>query len=34
MIPMAIPVFGGMIIDVTSYFIVPVLYSWKKELAL
>ncbi|MFI8379963.1 efflux RND transporter permease subunit [Leeuwenhoekiella sp. NPDC079379] len=31
MIPMAIPVFGGMIIDVTSYFIVPVLYSWKKE---
>lgn len=31
MIPMAIPVFGGMIIDITSYFIVPVLYSWKKE---
>ncbi|PHR98284.1 MAG: cation transporter [Leeuwenhoekiella sp.] len=31
MIPMAIPVFGGMIIDVTSYFIVPVLYSWNKE---
>ena len=31
MIPMAIPVFGGMIIDVTSYFIVPVLFSWKKE---
>ncbi|WP_442846089.1 efflux RND transporter permease subunit [Leeuwenhoekiella sp. H156] len=31
MIPMAIPVFGGMIIDVTSYFIVPVLYSWYKE---
>ncbi|HZJ19474.1 MAG TPA: efflux RND transporter permease subunit [Pricia sp.] len=31
MIPMAIPIFGGMIIDVTSYFIVPVLYSWKKE---
>ncbi|MFD2827061.1 efflux RND transporter permease subunit [Leeuwenhoekiella polynyae] len=34
MIPMAIPVFGGMLIDVTSYFIVPVLYSWKKELEL
>lgn len=34
MIPMAIPIFGGMIIDVTSYFIVPVLYSWKKEIAL
>ena len=31
MIPMAIPVFGGMLIDVTSYFIVPVLFSWKKE---
>lgn len=31
MIPMAIPIFGGMIIDVTSYFIVPVLYSWEKE---
>lgn len=34
MIPMAIPIFGGMLIDVTSYFIVPVLYSWKKELNL
>ncbi|MEH6656769.1 efflux RND transporter permease subunit [Leeuwenhoekiella marinoflava] len=34
MIPMAIPVFGGMLIDVTSYFIVPVLYSWKKEMEL
>ncbi|PQJ30928.1 cation transporter [Nonlabens arenilitoris] len=31
MIPMAIPIFGGMIIDVTSYFLLPVLYSWKKE---
>ena len=31
MMPMAIPIFGGMIIDVTSYFLVPVLYSWKKE---
>ncbi|CDF78615.1 'cobalt-zinc-cadmium resistance protein CzcA [Formosa agariphila KMM 3901] len=31
MIPMSIPVFGGMIIDITSYFIVPVLYSWKQE---
>ncbi len=31
MIPMAIPIFGGMIIDMTSYFIVPVLYSWRKE---
>jgi len=34
MIPMAIPIFGGMVIDTTSYFIVPVLYSWKKELQL
>ncbi|TLP74104.1 efflux RND transporter permease subunit [Maribacter sp. ACAM166] len=32
MIPMAIPIFGGMIIDVTSYFIVPVLYSWRQEM--
>lgn len=31
MIPMAIPIFGGMIIDITSYFIVPVLFSWKEE---
>ncbi|MDT0293165.1 efflux RND transporter permease subunit [Mesonia ostreae] len=31
MIPMAIPIFGGMLIDVTSYFLVPVLYSWKAE---
>ncbi|MFB9054237.1 efflux RND transporter permease subunit [Formosa undariae] len=34
MIPMSIPVFGGMIIDITSYFIVPVLYSWKQEFML
>ncbi len=34
MIPMAIPIFGGMIIDITSYFIVPVLYSWKHEMSL
>ncbi len=34
MIPMAIPIFGGMIIDITSYFIVPVLYSWKNEMSL
>lgn len=31
MIPMAIPAFGGMIIDVTSYFIVPVMYSLREE---
>ena len=34
MIPMAIPSFGGMIIDITSYFIVPVLFSWRKEVKL
>ncbi|MDO3694958.1 efflux RND transporter permease subunit [Wenyingzhuangia sp. chi5] len=34
MIPMAIPSFGGMIIDITSYFIVPVLFSWRKEVQL
>jgi len=31
MIPMAIPIFGGMIIDITSYFLLPVLYSWREE---
>ena len=34
MIPMAIPIFGGMVIDITSYFIVPVLYSWREEFLL
>ncbi|QXP67194.1 efflux RND transporter permease subunit [Polaribacter sp. AHE13PA] len=34
MIPMAIPIFGGMVIDITSYFIVPVLYSWREEVLL
>jgi len=34
MIPMAIPIFGGMLIDITSYFLVPVLYSWQKEVQL
>lgn len=34
MIPMAIPIFGGMIIDITSYFLVPVLFSWQKEFQL
>ncbi|CAM3268251.1 efflux RND transporter permease subunit [Aequorivita lipolytica] len=33
MIPMSIPIFGGMLLDTTSYFLVPVLYSWKKERA-
>ncbi|MFT5916561.1 MAG: Cu(I)/Ag(I) efflux system membrane protein CusA/SilA [Bacteroidia bacterium] len=34
MIPMAIPIFGGMVIDITSYFILPVLYSWREEVKL
>ncbi|NNL33076.1 MAG: efflux RND transporter permease subunit [Flavobacteriaceae bacterium] len=31
MIPMAIPSFGGMIIALITLFVVPVLYSWKRE---
>jgi len=34
MIPMAIPIFGGMVIDITSYFLLPVLYSWREEMKL
>ena len=32
MIPMAIPSFGGMVIALITLFVVPVLFSWKKEL--
>jgi Cu(I)/Ag(I) efflux system membrane protein CusA/SilA len=31
MIPMAIPAFGGMLIALITLFVVPVLFSWKKE---
>ncbi len=31
MIPMAIPSFGGMSIALITLFVVPVLYSWRKE---
>ena len=34
MIPMAIPSFGGMLIALITLFVVPVLFSWKKELSL
>ena len=34
MIPMAIPSFGGMLVALISLFVVPVLFSWKKEMAL
>jgi Cu(I)/Ag(I) efflux system membrane protein CusA/SilA len=31
MIPMAIPVFGGMLIEVVTMLVVPVLYCWIRE---
>ncbi|MGB1294933.1 MAG: efflux RND transporter permease subunit [Flavobacteriales bacterium] len=31
MIPMAIPAFGGMIVACITYFIIPVLYSFREE---
>lgn len=34
MIPMAIPSFGGMLIALITLFVVPVLFSWRKEVAL
>ena len=34
MIPMAIPSFGGMLVALISLFIVPVLFSWSKEVKL
>ena len=32
MVPMAIPVFGGMAIEILTMLVVPVLYSLVKEL--
>ncbi len=34
MIPMAIPSFGGMLIALITLFVVPILYSWNKEVSL
>ena len=34
MIPMAIPSFGGMLVALITLFVVPVLYSWSKEVHL
>jgi Cu(I)/Ag(I) efflux system membrane protein CusA/SilA len=34
MIPMAIPVFGGMVFEVVTMLVVPVLYCWMKEFRL
>ncbi len=31
MLPMAIPTFGGMILEMITWFIVPTLYSWFEE---
>ncbi len=31
MVPMAIPSFGGMLIEVVTMLVVPVLYSWRQE---
>jgi Cu(I)/Ag(I) efflux system membrane protein CusA/SilA len=31
MIPMAIPVFGGMLMALLTLFIVPLLYAWRQE---
>lgn len=34
MVPMAIPAFGGMLVAAITYFIVPVLYSYREEFRL
>lgn len=34
MVPMAIPSFGGMLIEVLTTLVCPVLYCWRKERAL
>jgi copper/silver efflux system protein len=31
MAPMAIPIFGGMAVELLTLFVVPVLYSWYAE---
>lgn len=33
MVPMAIPAFGGMLVELLTLFVVPVLYAWRKEMA-
>jgi Cu(I)/Ag(I) efflux system membrane protein CusA/SilA len=34
MVPMAIPSFGGMTIEVLTMLVVPVLYCWIQEMKL
>ena len=31
MVPMALPIFGGMLIELLTLFVVPVLYCWVEE---
>jgi hypothetical protein len=31
MVPMAIPAFGGMALELFTLFVLPVLYSWWEE---
>jgi Cu(I)/Ag(I) efflux system membrane protein CusA/SilA len=31
MVPMALPSIGGMVVDLLTLFVVPVLYSWRQE---
>jgi Cu(I)/Ag(I) efflux system membrane protein CusA/SilA len=31
MVPMAIPSFGGMVFEILTVFVVPVLYTWREE---
>lgn len=31
MIPMALPSFGGMLVELLTLFVVPVLYGWREE---
>ena len=32
MVPMAIPSFGGMVAEIGTMFLVPILYCWIKEI--
>ncbi len=34
MLPMAVPIFGGMLVQAITMFVVPVLYCWQQEAAL
>ncbi len=34
MVPMAIPSFGGMVFAILTTFVVPIIYSWKREMSL